>query len=216
MKYNYNKTNLNPDLVSYIENYIFPKYKLNEEGHGINHILTVINHSFDIAKNYDVNLNMIYTISAYHDIGHHINSKHHEIISAEIMSDDKKLKEFFTQEELEVIKFAIEDHRASCKLEPRSLYGKIISAADKHLDVKTAICRTYTYTKKHNPEFSFNEIQEEIYNHLNKKFGKNGYAKIYIKDENFENFKRKLIFLLENKTNFLKFVSTTLQEEKLI
>ncbi len=34
--------NINPDLVNYIENEIFPLYKRNEEGHGLKHIKTVI------------------------------------------------------------------------------------------------------------------------------------------------------------------------------
>ncbi len=216
MEYNYNKNNLNQDLVYYIENFIFPKYNLNEAGHGIEHILNVIEHSFDIAKNYDVNINIVYVVAAYHDIGHHIDSKKHEIISAEMMSQDEKLKDFFSENELKLIKIAIEDHRASSKIEPRNLYGKIISAADKNLDVKTAICRTYTYTLKHNPDFSFDDILNEIYNHLNNKFGKNGYAKIYIKDEYFENFKKEIISLLENKDDFFKVVLDTLKNENLI
>ena len=51
MEYKYDKNDLNHDLVNYIENFIFPQYNLNEIGHGIEHILTVIRHSFDIAKN---------------------------------------------------------------------------------------------------------------------------------------------------------------------
>lgn len=216
MEYKYDKKDLNHDLVNYIENFIFPQYNLNEVGHGIEHILTVIRHSFNIAKNYNVNMNIVYVVAAYHDIGHHLDSTRHEIISAEIMIKDKKLKEFFKENELELIKFAIEDHRASNKAKPRNLYGKIISAADKKLDVKTAICRTYTYTLTHNPSFSFDDILNEIYNHLNNKFGKTGYAKIYIKDEAFENFKKEIISLLENKDDFFKLVLKTLKKENLI
>ena len=216
MEYKYNKNNLNPDLVSYIEENIFPEYDLNEIGHGINHILDVINHSFNIAQNYDVNLNIVYAVAAYHDIGHHIDRKKHEVISAEMMIKDSNLSNFFSKDDLNTIKIAIEDHRASNDSEPRNLYGRIISAADKNLTVKKAICRTFTYTKEHNPEFTFNDVLEEIYNHLNNKFGKNGYAKVYIKDEYFENFKSEIISLLENKNKFLEFVMQTLKEEKYI
>ena len=31
---------------------------------------------------------MLYTIAAYHDIGHHIDAKNHEIVSAKIMYED--------------------------------------------------------------------------------------------------------------------------------
>lgn len=56
---------------------------------------------------------MVYVIAAYHDIGHHIDAKSHEIISAQILSEDKKLKKFFSEEQIMVMKEAIEDHRAS-------------------------------------------------------------------------------------------------------
>ena len=207
MEYNYNKSNLNKDLVSYIEKEIFPIYDKNEKAHDISHIINVINHAFNISKNYDVDLNMIYTIASFHDIGHHIDKENHETISADIMSKDEKLKEFFNSEELEIIKLAIEDHRASSSRIPRSIYGKIISAADKNLTVEIAITRTYLYSKKYYPEFTHSELYEEIYNHLNEKFGKNGYAKVYVEDEDYNNFKKDLIALLENKEEFFNEIS---------
>lgn len=207
MEYNYNKSNLNKDLVSYIEKEIFPVYDKNEKAHDISHIINVINHAFNISKNYDVDLNMIYTIASFHDIGHHIDKENHEIISADIMSKDENLKEFFNSEELEIIKLAIEDHRASSSRIPRSIYGKIISAADKNLTVEIAITRTYLYSKKYYPEFTHSELYEEIYNHLNEKFGKNGYAKVYVEDEDYNNFKKDLIALLENKEEFFNEIS---------
>ena len=50
-------------------------------------------------------------------------------------------------------------------------------------------------------------ILEEIYNHLNEKFGKNGYAKVYVEDEDYNNFKKDLIALLENKEEFFNEIS---------
>ena len=207
MEYDYNKSNLNKDLVSYIEKEIFPIYDKNEKAHDISHIINVINHAFNISKNYDVDLNMIYTIASFHDIGHHIDKENHETISADIMSKDENLKEFFNSEELEIIKLAIEDHRASSSRIPRSIYGKIISAADKNLTVEIAITRTYLYSKKYYHEFTHSEIYEEIYNQLNEKFGKNGYAKVYVEDEDYNNFKKDLIALLENKEEFFNEIS---------
>ena len=214
MEYKYNKNNINQDLIKYIESTIFPKYELNEAAHNIKHILSVINRSFEISKNYDIDLNLVYVIAAYHDIGHHIDRNNHEKISADIIIKDENLNNFFTKEELCIIKDAIEDHRASTGIEPRNIYGKIVSAADKNLTIDDAISRTYFYTKKHNPNFSEQEVLEEIYNHLDKKFGKNGYAKIYIKDEQFENFKKELILLLKDKTTFFEKVNEVLKTAK--
>lgn len=204
MDYNYDKSNLNLKLIEYIENNIFPEYSKNEKAHDINHIIYVINHAFSISKNYEVDLNLIYTIAAFHDIGHHIDKEKHEIISADIMNNDRFLKEFFSNDELLLIKEAIEDHRASSSRIPRSIYGKIVSAADKNLTVDIAITRTYLYNRKYFPNLNEEELYEEIYNHLNEKFGKNGYAKIYVKDEAYENFKEDLIDLLERKNDFFE------------
>ncbi len=213
--YNYPKQDLNEKLVEYIEKNIFPQYDLNEEGHNINHIITVINHAFDIAKNYNIDINILYTVVAYHDIAHHIDKDKHEKISANIMYDDLNLNTFFNKEELSIIKLAIEDHRASSSIIPRNIYGKIVSVADKNLTLKDAILRTYFYTKKHSPEYNTDEkIFDRIYEHLSEKFGENGYAKIYIKDEKFDNFKKELIELLKNKDNFYKVVKDTISKNK--
>ena len=103
---------INLELKKYIETEIFPLYERNEPAHGINHIHTVINRSLDIAKEYEVNKNIVYTVAAYHDLGHYINPKTHEKLSAEIFMKDDKIKKWFTKDEIQIIKEAIEDHRA--------------------------------------------------------------------------------------------------------
>lgn len=195
---------INNELKEYIENNIFPEYNKNEVGHGIEHIKDVINRSFELVEqnNLDVNLDMVYTIAAYHDIGHFIDSKTHEIISAEIMFKDKNLTRFFSEDELIIIKEAIEDHRASSKKEPRSIYGKIVSSADRNISVEACLSRTYTYGKKLNPLSSDEELFSRAYEALLKKFGKDGYAKFYFKDKKYEDFLDEIRLLLGNKENF--------------
>ena len=60
---------INKELKDYIDNNIIVRYKDYEQSHNDSHILTVINNSFDIIKdlNLDVDENMVYTIAAYHD-----------------------------------------------------------------------------------------------------------------------------------------------------
>lgn len=146
---------------------------------------------------------MVYTIATYHDIGHHIDPKRHEIISAEIMLKDEKLKKFFSKDELKIIEEAIEDHRASADHEPRSIYGKIVSTADRNNTVEACLRRSYTYGKKLEPDFTDEELFERAYKHLNMKFGKNGYAKFFFKDEEYENFLKEVRELLADKELFI-------------
>ena len=149
-------------------------------------------------------MNMVYVIAAYHDIGHHIDRKKHEQISAEIMSKDDKLKEFFSLEQLKVIKEAIEDHRASSDHEPRSIYGKIVSSADRNNTVEQCLERTYTYGKRHEPDASDRELYERSFEVLNRKFGYNGYAKFFFKDKEYEKFLSDIRNILKDKEKFCK------------
>lgn len=195
---------INPDLKEYIEKNVFPIYENNEKGHGITHIKYVIRRSFELIKenNLNVNYDMVYTIAAYHDIGHHIDAKTHEIISAKIMYDDKNLLRFFSNDKMLTMKEAIEDHRASSNHEPRSIYGKIVSSADRNNTVEQCLRRSYLYGKRHYPNYSDEEIFKNAYNTLNKKFGINGYAKFYFKDSVYENFLTEIRNLLKDKDVF--------------
>ena len=196
---------INKELKQYIENNIFPEYNKNEIGHGINHIKYVIDRSFQLVKenNLDVNLDMVYVIASYHDIGHHIDSQRHEIISAEIMSKDKNLEKFFNKEKLQIIKEAIEDHRASSDHDPRTIYGKIVSSADRNNTIEDCLERTYTYGKKLNPDATDEELYERSYDVLVNKFGVKGYAKFYFKDKVYEKFLKDIRELLKDKNKYI-------------
>ena len=196
---------VNSELKKYIEDNVFPEYSKNEVGHGINHIKDVINRSFELVKenDLDVNLDMVYVIASYHDIGHHIDSANHEKVSADIMSKDNNLKRFFNLSELKIIKEAIEDHRSSSKTDPRSIYGKIVSSADRNNTVEHCLSRTYTYGKRLNPKATDEELFNRAYDVLQEKFGINGYAKYYFKDSKYERFLEELRELLEDKEKFI-------------
>lgn len=196
---------MNNELVQYIENEIFPLYNRNEEGHGINHIKTVIKRSLELAKGYNVDLDMVYTIASYHDLGHYIDRKTHEIISAQIFMKDEKIKQWFIDEQRNIIKEAIEDHRASSNHEPRTIYGKIISTADRTIiDIDNTIRRSYSYGKRNYVGLSEEEQIERVYLHLTEKYGENGYAKVYLEDKEFEDALDKLRQALSNKEEFIK------------
>ncbi len=196
--------NINSELKEYIEKNIFPVYE-NEQAHNLEHINYVINRSIRFANTIpDINYNIVYTVAAYHDIGHHINPKTHELVSAEMMYNDNKLKEFFTDEERKIIKEAIEDHRASSNHKPRSIYGKIVSTADRNNTVEACLRRSYSYNKKLHPEYDDEQIFEDCHFHLNDKFGENGYAKFFFKDEEYEKFLTDIRTLLSDKNSFME------------
>lgn len=203
----------NIELVKYIENEIFPLYDRNEEGHGVGHIKTVIKRSLELAKKYDVNLDMVYAIASYHDLGHYIDRKTHEIISAEMFMKDENIKKWFTEEQLNIIKDAIEDHRASSNHEPRTIYGKIISTADRTIiDIDDTIIRSYSYGKRNYTGLSEEKQIERVYQHLTEKYGENGYAKVYLEDKEFDEAIKKLRQTLSDKEEFIKRVKRVVRK----
>ena len=204
---------LNEELVEYIKNEIFPLYDRNEFAHGINHIKTVIRRSLELADSYDVDFNIVYTVAAYHDLGHFIDRKRHEIISAEMFMEDENVKRWFADEQRMVIKEAIEDHRASCNHVPRTIYGKIVSTADRTIvDIDNTIKRSYTYGKKNYIGLSEEEQFDKVYEHLVEKYGERGYAKVYLKDKEFDEAVGKLRQALENREEFIERVKRVVSD----
>ena len=194
---------LNQKLKDYIEINILPEHTKNDSGHGIKHINYVIDRCFRFAEQFDnIDLDMLYTVAAFHDIGHHIDKKNHEILSAKIFYDNEDIKHFFTDEQRIIIKEAIEDHRASLDSVPRSDYGKIISSADRSTDVNEFLRRTHAYTLKHTPEATLEQMLIRAYNHTSDKYGDNGYAKHYVVDDEYNEFRNEISNLLSDKNLF--------------
>lgn len=157
---------------------------------------------------------MLYVVAAYHDIGYHIDYKNHEIISAQIMYKDKNLKRFFDENQLIIMKEAIEDHRASLDREPRSIYGKLISSADRNIDVDESLKRIYFYSIEHFSNLSEEETIEECFNHTLKKFSEDGYANFFLEDKDYENYLEELRELLNNKEKFILRLKTIINKTK--
>lgn len=206
---------VNKELKSYIESMIFPSYEKNDLGHNLDHIHYVINRSMKFAKEIpDINYDMVYTIASYHDRGHYIDAKNHEKVSAEMLKEDKNLQQFFTSEQIEVMTQAVYDHRASLPYEPRSIYGKIVSSADRNDSVEKCLRRSYAYGKRLEPEATDEELYERAYKHLNMKFGQGGYAKFFFKDEEYEEFLKEIRELLADKEKFCKTQKEYIQQLK--
>ena len=159
-----------------------------------------------LGKRYNVNLDMLYTAVAYHYIGDHIDRENHEKVSAKIMEEDKNLNRFFNITELQLIKEAIEDHRASKTGEPRNIYGKILASADKTVTIEIFFRRTFKYGEEHYGDIGKEEHIQRAWEHAVTKFGKEGYAakKDYIENEYREKELKKLQELIEAKERFFK------------
>ena len=64
--------------------------------------------------------------------------------------------------------------------------------------------RSYTYGRKLNPEATDDELFDRAYEHLKIKFGENGYAKFFFKDDVYEKFLKDIRNLLSDKDNYIE------------
>lgn len=160
---------MNQELKEYIEENIFPIYD-KYYSHGMIHINSVINNCLFLADYYNLDINKAYTIAAYHDSGLNIDRDNHEKESGKILENDKKLREFFSDEDIKEMKEAIEDHRGSKKESPRNMYGKILSDSDRDFDIEVLAKRQLATSIKKYPNYSsFDQHFENCYSYMLKR-----------------------------------------------
>lgn len=173
---------INRELQLYIEEHILPMYDRHDAAHRRDHADTVIGQSLVLARNYDVDMNMVYTIAAYHDIGIIHGREHHHTESRRMLLQDRELERWFTAEERAIMGDAVEDHRASSKSEPRTIYGRIVAEADRIIEPRSIIRRTVQYTLTHHSELGREEGYERMVEHLNEKYNYGGYLRLWIEE----------------------------------
>ena len=184
------------EIDTYIYEEIVPRYAGFDAAHKEDHALTVIGQSMqlfdereswlrehpDMAEEWsdDIDRYVLKMAAACHDLGLVNGRDSHHVDSGAIIRNDSRLKEWFTSEQIEAIAQAAEDHRASGKSEPSSLYGKIVAEADRVIDTETIIRRTLQFGQKHYPDLSREEHIERAVSHLKEKYGRGGYLKLWI------------------------------------
>ena len=181
------------NLKSYIDSKVIPMYKNHDRAHDEKHAKEVIETSFQIAPlvKEDINPNLLYASSALHDVGLKVSRDNHNIHSAKIIRRLKILNKWFSKSEIEIIAQAAEDHRASLEKIPRNIYGVIVSDSDRcsGYNIERLMERTWLYRIDDLKNESDETIFNEMFKHMNFKFGKEGYAKLWLK-ETYKVFKK--------------------------
>lgn len=227
MENNYNL--VRPEVVEYIETQIFPRYSA-ANGHGLDHIKNVIRRSLDFAKRINdgeikttakdfknlpaelkpnkkrkVNYDLCFVVAAFHDLGRDKNNKLHHLVSAGYLLNDDFMAEHFSRAELRVMADAIMDHRASNELEPVTIYGKIVSSADRDTDCHDIMRRAYAYHLHLHPERGEEEAINRTIEKICKKFaGPEAYGakKMYFENPAFEAMLAEFTRLSEDRELF--------------
>ena len=171
---------VNPDIITYVEQEILPRYEHFDAAHQRNHAEEVIERSLALADYYDVNEDMVYAIAAYHDTGLCEGRETHHLVSGRIIRNDMKLREWFDETQIETMAQAAEDHRASSGHEPRSIYGKIVAEADRLISPEKVIRRTIQFTQDHFPDYDKEQQYQCFREHLLEKYSDTGYLRLWI------------------------------------
>ena len=153
------------DLVEFIETKILPQYAQCDR---------------QLAGVTGADINMVYTIAAYHDLGMSGPRAVHHITGGKILATDARLKRWFTPEQINVMREAVEDHRASASHVPRSLYGKIIAEADRDIVPEVVFQRTIEFGLAHYPELDREQHWQRFRQHMDEKYSANGYLRLWI------------------------------------
>ena len=168
------------DLVEFIETKILPQYAAFDAAHNMEHVTRVIRHSLELVKITGADINMVYTIAAYHDLGMSGPRAVHHLTGGKILATDARLRKWFSPEQLKVMREAVEDHRASASHSPRSIYGKIVAEADRDLDSDIVIRRTIQFGLANYPQLDYEGQYRRFKEHMDNKYSKEGYIKLWI------------------------------------
>ncbi|MBQ8153681.1 MAG: HD domain-containing protein [Prevotella sp.] len=168
------------DLVEFVETQILPRYAEFDKAHNLSHVTRVIRNSTALARQTGADMNMVYVIAAYHDLGLSGPRAIHHLTSGKILMQDARLKRWFSPEQIKVMKEAVEDHRASASHAPRSIYGKIVAEADRDLAPETVIRRTIQFGLANYPEMDTEGHWKRFCQHMAEKYSVNGYIRLWI------------------------------------
>ena len=195
---------VNKALKQYIERNIIPWYDSFDKAHQRDHAMMVIRQSMELAEKLDVDVDMVYAIAAYHDTGLCEGREHHHEVSARIIRADKNLRRWFTEEQIDIMANAAEDHRASSDHEPNSIYGCIVAEADRFIDADTIIRRTIQFGIDHYPTLSREEHFQRMVLHLREKYGRGGYLHLWFEDSPNAQHLRELQDIIDNEVELMR------------
>ncbi len=192
------------DLMHFIETNILPRYVAFGSSHGLAHVQRVIDRSLRLAKRIGVDVNMAYVIAAYHDIGMSGPRAVHHVTGGKILSADLRLRKWFTDDQVKVMREAVEDHRASLSHAPRSIYGKIVAEADRDLEPDVVFRRAIQFGLENYPDKDREEQWQRFFEHMENKYSSHGYITLWIPNSPNEQYLKEIRSLISNPAELRK------------
>lgn len=190
--------NVSLDLMEFVEQNILPRYNAFDKAHNLTHANRVIKNSLALAISTGADINMTYVIAAYHDLGLEGPRAIHHILSGKILMADRRLRRWFSEDQIKIMKDAVEDHRASASHAPRSIYGKIVAEADRDMEPSNVFRRTIEYGLDHYPEKNKEEQWQRFLEHMDQKYSNHGYIKLWLPNSPNEKHLREIRDTINN------------------
>jgi uncharacterized protein len=195
------------ELIEYLYHEILKKYESFDQAHQHDHVHQVLKTSLEIAEKLnDIRFDLVYVIAFYHDIGNLYGRDQHHLTGAKYLEEDLMIQKYFNQKDIKIMKEAIEDHRASHETPPRSIYGKIIAEADRDIIPEIIIKRTVQFGLSHHPMLTKEEHIKRSIEHLEEKYGKQGYLKLWLDSKKNVEGLEAIRKMLENKEEITKII----------
>lgn len=191
--------NVSLDIMEFVEQNILPRYNDFDKAHNLTHVNRVIKNSMKLALSTGADINMAYVTAAYHDLGLEGPRAIHHITSGKILIADRRLRRWFSEEQIKIMKEAVEDHRASASNAPRSIYGKIVAEADRDMEPDNVFRRTIEYGLDHYPEKDKEEQWERFVSHMENKYSSHGYIKLWLPNSPNEKYLKEIRNLINDK-----------------
>ena len=201
------------DLVEFVETKILPKYANFDKAHNMEHVTRVIRNSMALARTTGADVNMVYVIAAYHDLGMSGPRAIHHITGGKLLMQDMRLRKWFSESQIKIMKEAVEDHRASASHAPRSMYGKIVAEADRDIDPDMVLRRTVQFGLANYPEKSRDEQWKRFCDHLENKYSNNGYIRLWIPGSENERKLKALREIIADRHKLLQIFNDIYQQE---
>lgn len=170
------------ELKAYIEREILSRYDGFDAAHRRDHADVVVSRSVELAEGLGADVEMAYVIAAYHDTGLAVGREVHHTESKRILLEDRALRRWFAEEDIATMGDAVEDHRASSKQPPRTIYGRIVAEADRLIEPRTILRRTVQFTLTHHPDLDKEEGYARLVEHMREKYDYGGYLRLWIEE----------------------------------
>ena len=146
--------------MGFVEREILPRYNQFGHSHGMVHVQRVIKNALELVASTGADINMVYVIAAYHDLGMEGPRAIHHLTGGKMLAADMRLRRWFSAEQIRIMKEAVEDL--------------------KQRYAETVFARAIEYGLENYPELDKMGQWKRFDSHMEEKYSSNGYIKLWI------------------------------------